>query len=124
MTLALLKIYFVIVSFKAMIDDRAILYYTTSIEMVLKELRGEKDVSQSRVNIEFEQEYGFSISLGRMESNSNFKMIKLLYICDYFNMSVPDFFKRVANIKEDEIMKFLKEKEAKKQKRKSIKKNK
>ncbi|GAA3642914.1 hypothetical protein [Flavivirga jejuensis] len=39
-------------------------------------------------------------------------------------MSVSDFFKRVANIKEDEIMKFLKEKEARKQKRKSIKKNK
>ena len=120
MTQASLKTYFVIVFFKAMIDDRAILYYTTSIEMVLKELRDEKDVSQSRVNIEFEQEYGFSISLGRMESNSNFKMIKLLYICDYFDMSVSDFFKRVANIKEDEILKFLKEKKARKQKRKSI----
>ncbi|MEE9363117.1 MAG: hypothetical protein V3U92_11020 [Cellulophaga sp.] len=124
MTQASLRTYSVIVFFKVMIDDRAILNYTTSIEMVIKELRDEKDVSQSRVNIEFEQEYGFSINLGRMESNSNFKMIKLLYICDYFDMSVFDFFKRVANIKEDEIMKFLKEKKARKQKRKSINKNK
>ncbi len=101
-----------------MIDDRTILYYTTSIEMVLKELREDKGVSQSRVNIEFEQEYGFSINLGRMESNSNFKMIKLLYICDYFEISVSDFFKRVVNINENEIKNFLKGKAIRKQKRK------
>ena len=105
-----------------MIDDKAILHYTTSIEMVLKELRDEKDVSQSKVNIEFEQKYGFSINLGRMESNPNFGMIKLLYICDYFNISVFDFFKKVASIKEDKIIKFLKEKELKKQNRKKSKK--
>ena len=75
-----------------------------------QELRDENNVNQ-----DFEQQYEISINLGRMESHPNFQMIKLLYISDYFNISISDFFIRVARIKEEDILEFLKIKEVKKE---------
>jgi len=112
-----------------MIDEETILHYTTSIEMVLKELREEKGIalglgkqaSQSYVNGDFEQKYGFTTNMGRNESNPNFEMRTLFYLCDYFDISVIDFFKRVFSKKEKEISDFLKVKEKRREKRKKNK---
>ena len=112
-------------SFGFMIKEKEILHYTTSIEMVLKELREEKGISQgklkglsqSEVNIEFSQKYNVIINMGRMESNPNFGMIKLYLLCDYFEISIAEFFKRVLNKNTDEINQFLTIKKEKKKKR-------
>ena len=109
-----------------MIDEKDILYYTASIEMVLKELRKEKGMnqgkisglSQSDVNIEFAQKYDVLINMGRMESKPNFSMTKLFYLCDYFDISTIDFFKRVLSKEKNEILEFIKVKEEEKRKRK------
>ncbi len=109
-----------------MIDEKDILYYTTSIEMVLKDLRKEKGMnqgkinglSQSDMNIEFSQKYEISINMGRMESKPNFRMTKLLYLCDYFDISAIDFFKRVLSKEKNEIFEFIEGKEEEKRKRK------
>ena len=90
--------FFLLPSFEHMIDKKDILYYSTSIEMVLKELRKEKGMSQGKikglsqsdVNIEFAQKYEVILNMGRMESKPNFGIIKLLYLCDYFGISTVD----------------------------------
>ena len=113
-----------------MIDKKDILYYSTSIEMVLKELRKEKGMnqgkikglSQSDVNIEFAQKYEIIINMGRMESKPNFGIIKLLYLCDYFGISTVDFFKRVLSKEKKEIIEFIKAKEEEKRNPKRTKK--
>tara|TARA_R110000868_G_scaffold54234_1_gene169765 strand:+ start:554 stop:895 length:342 start_codon:yes stop_codon:yes gene_type:complete len=113
-----------------MIDKKDILYYSTSIEMVLKELRKEKGMSQGKikglsqsdVNIEFAQKYEVILNMGRMESKPNFGIIKLLYLCDYFGISTVDFFKRVLSKEKNEIVEFIKAKEEEKRNRKRIKK--
>ncbi|UNY97892.1 hypothetical protein MQE36_12450 [Zhouia spongiae] len=105
-----------------MIEKVDILHYTTSIEMVLKELREEKGISQGRpkglsqsdVNIEFAQKYKVTLNMGRMESNPNFGMIKLLLLCDYFEISITDFFERVLSKEKKEIVEFLRTKKTKK----------
>lgn len=104
-----------------MINETTILYYTTSIEIVLKELREEKGmklglnkpVSQSSVNSDFEHIYGFTINMGRNESSPNFEMKTLFYLCDYFEISVIDFFERVFKKDEKEIKEFLRHKKRK-----------
>ncbi|WP_069858343.1 hypothetical protein [Arenibacter sp. NBRC 103722] len=108
-----------------MINETTLLYYTTSIEMVLKELRAEKGInmgltkpaSQSFINTDFEHKYGITINMGRNESNPNFEMKTLFYLCDYFKISIIDFFKRVSNIHEKEIIQFLEDKGKRKKSR-------
>ena len=122
--------FFLLPSFEHMIDKKDILYYSTSIEMVLKELRKEKGMnqgkikglSQSDVNIEFAQKYEVILNMGRMESKPNFGIVKLLYLCDYFGISTVDFFKRVLSKEKKEIIEFIKAKEEEKRNRKRIKK--
>ena len=94
-----------------MMNEARILYYTTSTEMVLKELRAEKgkklgfkkSASQSFVNSDFEQKYKITLNMGRIESNPNFELKTLFYLCDYFDISVFDFFKRVLSKDEKKI---------------------
>lgn len=90
-----------------------------SIEMVLKDLRKKRKLSQANANIEFEEKYGFSINFGRIESNPNFRMITFLYICNYYNISIAEFSKRILNKTESEISKFLSEKERRRKRRSS-----
>ena len=45
-------------------------------------------------------------------------MTKLLYLCDYFDISIIDFFKRVLSKEKNEIFEFLEVKEEEKRKRK------
>ncbi|MBW8244074.1 hypothetical protein K1F50_14795 [Muricauda oceani] len=109
-----------------MMNEARILYYTTSTEMVLKELRAEKgkklgfkkSASQSFVNSDFEQKYKITLNMGRIESNPNFELKTLFYLCDYFDISVFDFFKRVLSKDEKKIKEFLRLKEARKRPRK------
>lgn len=100
-----------------MINEKEIIHFTASIEMVLKELRNEKNISQGNANLEFEEKYGFSINFGRIESYPNFRMETFLYICDYFNISIQEFSKRILNKKKQDIIRFLAEKEKRKKKR-------
>ncbi|MBD0831504.1 helix-turn-helix domain-containing protein [Aestuariibaculum sediminum] len=102
-----------------MIKDSDYLNFVTSIEIVLKDLRKEKGLSQGKekglsqsdVNIEFAQKYDITLNMGRMESHPNFTMTKLYLLCKYFEISLEDFFKRVSNKNQTEIDIFLNEKE-------------
>ena len=106
-----LIIHLLISFFDYMINEKETLYYITSIEMVLKELRKEKNISQANVNLEFEEKYGFAVNFGRIESYPNFRMETFFYICDYFNISIEEFSKRILNKKKQDITRFLAEKE-------------
>ena len=104
-----------------MIEEKDILHFTTSIEMVLKELRMEKGVSQGKptglsqsdVNIEFANKYKVTVNMGRMESKPSFGVTKLFLLCDYFDISITNFFERVLSKQKREIINFLKDKESK-----------
>ena len=104
-----------------MIEEKDILHFTTSIEMVLKELRMEKGVSQGKptvlsqsdVNIEFANKYKVTLNMGRMESKPSFGVTKLFLLCDYFDISITNFFERVLSKQKREIINFLKDKESK-----------
>ncbi len=76
-----------------------------------------KPASQSYVNSDFEHIYGITINMGRNESNPNFEMKTLFYLCDYFKISVIDFFERVLKKEEKEIKEFLRFKKKKKTER-------
>lgn len=106
-----------------MINKEDISHYTTSIEMVLKDLRRENDISQASANMEFEEKYGLSFNFGRTESNPNFRMITFLYICDYFNISIKEFSERILSKEKKDIITFLakKEKRVKGRKKKNYK---
>lgn len=104
-----------------MIEEEDILHFTTSIEMVLKELRMEKGISQGKptglsqsdVNIEFANKYKITLNMGRIESKPSFGVTKLFLLCDYFDISMPQFFERVLGKQKVEIVSFLKDKESK-----------
>ena len=89
--------------------------------MVLKELRMEKGVSQGKptglsqsdVNIEFANKYKVTLNMGRMESKPSFGVTKLFLLCDYFDISITNFFERVLSKQKREIINFLKDKESK-----------
>ncbi|MDO5978698.1 helix-turn-helix domain-containing protein [Flavivirga spongiicola] len=94
--------------------DDQLLFFKTSIILVLKELRRQKNVSQADVNTDILEKTGFSHNMGRNEVDGNFTMETLHIYCKYFNISVVDFFKKVDKIGSKEIQKFLKQKEARK----------
>lgn len=100
-----------------MVNDEDILHYTTSIEMVLKDLRRESGMSQASANMEFEEKYDLSFNFGRTESNPNFRMTTLLYICDYFDISIKEFSERILSKKKKDIISFLKEKKERKRRK-------
>jgi transcriptional regulator with XRE-family HTH domain len=108
-----------------MVEEEEILYFTTSIEMVLKELRMEKGISQGKptglsqsdVNIDFANKYKVTLNMGRMESKPSFGVTKLFLLCDYFGISITQFFERVLSKKKRDIISFLESKKSKKKKK-------
>lgn len=113
-----------------MVEEEDILNFTTSIEMVLKELRMEKGISQGKptglsqsdVNIEFANKYKVTLNMGRMESKPSFGVTKLFLLCDYFDISITQFFERVLSKQKKEIISFLEDKESKRVKKSKVKK--
>lgn len=98
-----------------MVDQDDILHYKISIEMVLKDLRMEKGISQGKkkgisqsdVNIDFANNYNITLNMGRVESDPNFTLTNLFLICRYFGITISDFFQRVEQKNEKEIKVFL-----------------
>lgn len=88
--------------------NEKLLYFRTAIEIVLKGLRKEKDgVSQAKMNSDFAIQYGFTLNMGRTERNTNFTIITLHFICDYFKITPLEFFERVDKVTTKEIKEFL-----------------
>lgn len=108
-----------------MVEQKDLLYFTTSIEMVLKELRLEKGISQGKqkglsqsdVNIDFADKYKITLNMGRMETKPNFGVTKLFLLCDYFDISITQFFDRVLSKQKKDIIAFLEKKEFQKKKK-------
>lgn len=99
---------FFMISFDTMGGKEKLLYFKTAIEIVLKSLRKEKDdVSQAKMNSDFAIQYGFTLNMGRTERNTNFTIITLHFICDYFKITPLEFFERVDKVTIYEIKEFL-----------------
>ena len=96
------------ISFDTMGGKEKLLHFRTAIEIVLKTLRKEKDdVSQAKMNSDFAIQYGFTLNMGRTERNTNFTIITLHFICDYFKITPLEFFERVDKVTTSEIKEFL-----------------
>ena len=93
-----------------MIDEKLI-HFKTSIILVLKQLRKQKNVSQADVNTDLLEKTGFTHNMGRNEVDGNFTMETLFIYCKYFNISTIDFFKRINEVSEGDVQKFLNQKE-------------
>ncbi|MBC7937087.1 MAG: helix-turn-helix transcriptional regulator [Rhizobacter sp.] len=64
------------------------------IGIVLKELRAKENLTQDRVYIDT------NIHIGRLETATrNFSISTLAALCDYFEISMAEFFRRVEKIK-------------------------
>lgn len=98
-----------------MINEKDISKFLISIEMVLKDLRKKRGLSQSNANLEFEEQYGFAINFGRIESNPNYQMTTFLYICDFYNITIEEFSIKVLNKTPSEISRFIAKKKHKKE---------
>lgn len=115
-----------------MVDERDKLHFRISIEMVLKDLRKEKGIAQGNkkglsqhvVNADFANNFGTTLNMGRIESDPNFTIENLLIICDYFDIPISDFFRRVEQKEEMEIKAFLKRKVRKRKQKEQAKKTK
>ena len=94
--------------------DDQLLHFKTAIILVLKELRKQKGVSQADVNTDIHEKTGFAHNMGRNEVDGNFTMETLYIYCKYFNISTVDFFKKVDKISLEEVQKFLRGKEIRK----------
>ena len=96
------------ISFDTMGGKEKLLHFRTAIEIVLKSLRkGKDDVSQAKMNSDFAIQYGFTLNMGRTERNTNFTIITLHFICDYFKITPLEFFARVDGVSTNEIKDFL-----------------
>lgn len=98
-------------SFEIMSGKEKLLHFRTAIEIVLKGLRKENDnVSQAKMNSDFAILYGFTLNMGRTETKTNFTIITLHFICEYFKITPLEFFERVDKVTAIEIKEFLKRK--------------
>jgi len=90
-------------------DDK-LLHFKTAITLVLKDLRGQKKVTQANVNADFLDQYGFAHNMGRNELEANFTIETLYMYCKYFGVSELEFFKKVNDVEEKKILEYIEEK--------------
>ncbi|WP_159801697.1 hypothetical protein [Flavobacterium sp. MK4S-17] len=62
-----------------------------------------KPMTQQYLNNEISLKYSKSWNSGREESMPNTTLENLFLICDYFNISIEDFFKLVNTVSQKEI---------------------
>ncbi len=89
--------------------------YKVAVGLTFKRLRVEtiidnKPMSQQFLNNDIAVKYNKTWNSGREESLPNTTLENLLIICDYFKISVEDFFKLVGKISDKEINHAINEK--------------
>lgn len=68
----------------------------SAIRNVLKELRAEKGISQDAVITDINELKATTINLARIETGKgNISPSTLFMLCEYYKISISDFFKRV-----------------------------
>ncbi|PAM93992.1 hypothetical protein B4N84_12950 [Flavobacterium sp. IR1] len=98
--------------------NNEIINFKISIILVLKELRKQKgNISQASVNTDILEKIGFTHNMGRSEVDGNFKMETLYIYCLYFEITAAEFFRRVGEVKKEDIEFFKKEQEERKRKK-------
>lgn len=71
----------------------------TAVKLVLKELRSKTGLSQEQVANDIKTNKNLSIHIARNESaNLNISISTLYELCEYYQISVSDFFKRVEEV--------------------------
>ncbi len=99
---------FFIAPFVSMRKQTKIPELTDSISEVIKDLYREGGKALLDVNNEYFSEFGKNLALERYTSTDhNITCSKLFAICDYFEISMSEFFKRVEE--KNNLLKFKKE---------------
>ena len=71
----------------------------TAVQLVLKELRSKTGLSQEQVANDIKANKNLSIHIARNESAKLNLSISTLYeLCEYYQISMSDFFKRVEEV--------------------------
>lgn len=73
----------------------------SAIRLILKELRAETGLTQEQVANNIKVNKDLSIHIGRNETgNQNLSVSTLYELCEYYNLSLSEFFKRVEDVDE------------------------
>ncbi|MFV8325966.1 helix-turn-helix domain-containing protein [Flavobacterium sp. ZS1P14] len=76
----------------------------TAVKQVLKELRAKTGLTQEQVANNIKANKDLSIHIGRNETgNQNMTVSTLYELCEYYKISVSEFFKRVEEV--DKVLK-------------------
>jgi transcriptional regulator with XRE-family HTH domain len=71
----------------------------SAIRLILKELRAETGLTQEQVANNIKVNKDLSIHIGRNETgNQNLSVSTLYELCEYYNLSLSEFFKRVEEV--------------------------
>ena len=71
----------------------------TAIREVFKQLRVSKSLTQEAVSNDIQNFLGVIISIGRIETGENDLSISTISVlCDYYNISLSEFFTRVSEL--------------------------
>ena len=74
--------------------------FLKAISVVSKEFRKDKNVTQETVNNDIREASGVAFHIGRIETGqSNFSISTLLLLCEYYKVTLSDFFKRVEEVR-------------------------
>lgn len=70
-----------------------------NIGYLVKKLREDRGLSLSQIDIDYNLKMNHSIHFGRIEQGKrNINISTISLICDYFEISLSDFFIRVSNL--------------------------
>lgn len=71
----------------------------SAVKLVLKELRAKTGLTQEQIANNIKANKDLSIHIGRNETGKQNMTISTLYeLCEYYNVSISDFFKRVEDV--------------------------
>lgn len=72
-----------------------------AIAYVAKELRTDKRFTQESVMNDFKLNWNITIHIGRIETaTTNISVSQLKLLCEYYNISLTDFMKKVEEVAE------------------------
>ena len=71
----------------------------SAVKLVLKELRAKTGLTQEQIANNIKANKDLSIHIGRNETGNQNMTISTIYeLCEYYKVSISDFFKRVEEI--------------------------
>jgi transcriptional regulator with XRE-family HTH domain len=93
--------YFFLIQFETMKQTKNT-KVLNAIRQVFKHLRVSKSLTQEVVSNDIQNSLGVIISIGRVETGENDLSISTIsLLCDYYQISLSDFFQKVEEIKKD-----------------------